>query len=47
MILNDYAIEVINMTKTMKINRWGDALGIRFPSEFVKAKGCKKKTKSK
>jgi len=36
-------IEVINMTKTMKVNRWGDALGIRLPSEFVKAVGLKEK----
>ena len=23
------------MTKTMRINKWGNSLGIRFPSEFV------------
>jgi len=31
------------MTKTMKVNRWGDALGIRLPSEFVKAIGLQEK----
>jgi len=31
------------MTKTMSINRWGDALGVRFPSEFVKAIGLQEK----
>jgi len=31
------------MVKTMRVNKWGDALGIRFPSEIVKSLSLKEK----
>jgi antitoxin component of MazEF toxin-antitoxin module len=32
------------MVRTIKVNKWGDALGIRFPSEIVKEISLKEKT---
>ena len=32
------------MVKTMRVNKWGDALGIRFPSEIVKSFSLKEKS---
>jgi len=32
------------MVKTMRINKWGDALGIRVPSEIVKELSLKEKS---
>jgi antitoxin MazE len=33
------------MVKTMSVNKWGDSLGIRFPSEFVKIMGLREKSR--
>ncbi|MCL1903966.1 MAG: AbrB/MazE/SpoVT family DNA-binding domain-containing protein [Oscillospiraceae bacterium] len=30
--------------KTMRVNKWGNSLGIRFPSEFVDFVGLKEKS---
>jgi antitoxin component of MazEF toxin-antitoxin module len=36
--------EVLIMVKTMRVNKWGDALGIRFPAEVVKEIALKDKS---
>ena len=30
--------------RTMRVNKWGNSLGIRFPNEFVDAVGIREKT---